>query len=283
MPVAFRASPLPSDFSGTPQDLLDAFVDRLSMETEEDLALYVAGSVMPTSDSGPWLKDNLTWWVWDVDNGQYIPQPLERASLRYIIQESEPDSDDYDVWIQTDSSGKAIAIKTYSSGAWHDIYEDKFTEIDEQIGTVTNTYPVSAETGGSQQVEVDAPDDSVMQIDTINFDPSGKFDTATFRYTAAVAGYYHIESECQVDNYTADGSVEISYLIFKNGFPTPVSSGTSVSGPPGQRWYPAVSGLLQLAANDYIDVRISVHDDDYAGGFVSASNGTFNVFKVQSI
>jgi len=76
LPVTFRASPLPSDFRGTPQAFMDAIVARLSLETQSQLNLFVAGNVAPTSDMGPWLKDNNTWYVWDAGSGAYVPQTI---------------------------------------------------------------------------------------------------------------------------------------------------------------------------------------------------------------
>jgi len=110
LPVFFRASPLPSNFRGTPQNFLDAIVARLSIATEEQLSLFVTGSTMPTSDEGPWLKDGLTWWVWDSTLGTYKPQVLDPLSLRYILSETPPDHTLYDLWIQLDRTGKAQAI-----------------------------------------------------------------------------------------------------------------------------------------------------------------------------
>ncbi len=76
LPVSFRASPLPSDFRGTPQQFMDALVARLSLLTQEELTLFVTGSVEPTSNQGPWLKDGTTWMVWSDDAGAYVPQTI---------------------------------------------------------------------------------------------------------------------------------------------------------------------------------------------------------------
>lgn len=66
-------SPLPVPFRGTPQALADAIVARLSLETEETLALFRNGGSEPSSDMGPWLKDGNKWYVWSADDGAYVP------------------------------------------------------------------------------------------------------------------------------------------------------------------------------------------------------------------
>jgi hypothetical protein len=77
LPVAFRVSPLPPDFRGTPQAFMEAIVERLSLDTLEQLALITIGPVAPTSDIGPWLKNGTTWYVWDAGTGAYVPQTFE--------------------------------------------------------------------------------------------------------------------------------------------------------------------------------------------------------------
>lgn len=282
LPVAFRASPLPSNFRGTPQDLLDAFVARLSMETEEDLALYVAGSVTPTSDSGPWLKDGLTWWVWDVDIGDYKPQPLDSLSLRYVIQEGEPSNVSYDIWIQTNSDGKAIAIKTYSDGAWRDVYETKFTEIDDAIEAAGNAYPVAVENTVSQLITIDG-EYHLIEFNSAYINPGSNWDNATYKYTVPADGYYFITAEVQVDNYSGDAAtLEFGMYATVNGFPTPCASGASVPTPSGQRWYPQISGMIEAHTGDLIDIRLECNDNSNTG-VVGVSNGSVAIHKVNSV
>lgn len=77
LPVSFRASPLPSDFKGTIQQFADALVARMSLETQESLALFGGGSVLPTSDEGPFFLDWNKLYVWDSGTGAYVPQTIE--------------------------------------------------------------------------------------------------------------------------------------------------------------------------------------------------------------
>jgi hypothetical protein len=77
LPVSFRASPLVSDFRGSPQQLQDAIVARLSLETQEALALFGGGSTLPTSDQGPFFLDWNKLYVWDSGTSSYVPQTIE--------------------------------------------------------------------------------------------------------------------------------------------------------------------------------------------------------------
>lgn len=76
LPVTFRSAPLPSTWRGTPRELQDAITARLTIETQTELALFVTGSVAPVTNVGPWLKDGVTWYVWDDGSGSYIPEIL---------------------------------------------------------------------------------------------------------------------------------------------------------------------------------------------------------------
>lgn len=65
---------LPENYCpGNPQELADAIASRLMITTESGSSSFVTGSVAPTSNQGPWLKDGLEWWVWDDSIGGYRP------------------------------------------------------------------------------------------------------------------------------------------------------------------------------------------------------------------
>lgn len=77
LPITITSSPLPADFTGTPQELMDAIVARLQFETQAALALFGTGTVLPTSDEGPFLLDGNKWYVWSAVAGAYVPQTIE--------------------------------------------------------------------------------------------------------------------------------------------------------------------------------------------------------------
>lgn len=126
IPLNFRAAPLPPNFKGTPEQLKEAIVSRLSAESSVDIQFFTSGPIVPTSDYGPWLKDDKTWYVWDTTTAAYIPQVIEFESLKYLPSATAPSQAKYTFWIELDGTGKAVDIKYYSGGAWKSIFEDKF-------------------------------------------------------------------------------------------------------------------------------------------------------------
>lgn len=74
-PVRFIVSmgALPEGFCGTPQELAQAIADRLIIQADPFSSSFATGSVAPTSNVGPWLKDCETWYTWDDATGGYVP------------------------------------------------------------------------------------------------------------------------------------------------------------------------------------------------------------------
>jgi hypothetical protein len=292
LPVSFRASPLPSNFRGTPQRFLDALIARISIESQDSLSFFVTGAVAPTSNVGPWLKNGTTWYVWDTGTGAYVPEVIEFQSLRYIASQAAPDQAKYTFWIELDGSGKAIAVKYYSGGAWKDVYEDKFgtystttqmnTAIANAITAGNNRLPVNAYMGGSQTVPIDTFPHK-LAYNTVLFDPGSNYDNAQYRYTAEFNGIYRVSAHVQVDNDTAVASdMELSFRLSRNGNSSQPTcyGGTSVASPPGSRWYPQFNGTIQLNAGDYLEI-VLIGVDGTNTGDVTCSNGNFQVELLQ--
>lgn len=290
LPVTFVAASLPSNWKGTPQEFLSAIADRLSLEAEDELSFFVVGSVAPTSDVGPWLKDDQTWWVWDEDTGAYIPEILDSLSLRYIVSVSEPDPADYTFWIKVTGYGVPQGVFTYAEGAWVDVYEFRFADystttemnaaIDAAVDAALLFYP-SVASATTQTIVVDGNFHKVS-FPTELADPESCYDTTLYRYTAPVDGVYEISANIQADNDggTASG-MEMTMNIYKNGAPSSIVGGAAVGSPPGARWYPDASGGLPLSAGDYVEVHLSANDGVLSGS-LDLSNGQFFVKLVQA-
>jgi hypothetical protein len=123
LPVTIDFGTLPANGQGyTPQE----FANRLGVNgrifTEQQFALFTTGVTAPTSDTGPWAANGNSWYYWDNDTGSYVPFIIPQESLRYFVGNTEPDPDIYEFWIQLDGSGSPLALKTYFSGAWVDVY-----------------------------------------------------------------------------------------------------------------------------------------------------------------
>lgn len=155
IPLTFRLAPLPMGFVGTPQQLASAIVARLSAVSANTISFFASGSVAPTSNVGPWLKNDQTWYVWSDTLATYIPQVIEPASLGYIFSQSAPDQNIYKVWYKLDGSNNPIGIFVYANGAWVDVYASQFanyytkTEIDSNVYTKSQTdSAIAAAVGG---------------------------------------------------------------------------------------------------------------------------------------
>lgn len=249
VPVTFRVAPLPSDFVGTPQDFAEAMVARMSIESPTAISFFVSGPTAPTSNVGPWLKNGITWYVWDTATASYIPQVVENASLKYVFQIAEPDHNAYIFWGKLDGSGKAQSIEYYFNGAWHDVYEDTFalytkttdmnTAIDTKIAAALVPYSTTTQMNtaitaaiaeipsgkGTFQVYMAVPQtqpvavsgviDVVPVFGGVAADPDSCFSSN--KYTCPANGYYFfnviIQSESDDANITDLGIIT---GIYKN-------------------------------------------------------------------
>lgn len=294
LPLNFRASPLPADFNGTAQEFLDALIERLSAESSNSISFFASGSVAPTSNVGPWLKNDQEWYVWDNGTAAYVPLVVNSESLKYIASQSAPDHTKYTFWIELDGSGKAQSVQYYSGGAWHDVYEDKFAQystttamnaaISAAVSAALGTkYPAKASDAAPQTIPIDGTPNQVLAA-TVDFDPDSCYNTGSSAYIVPATGYYQVFAELQVDNAGGDAStMEFALTVGINATPTNaqgVSTGLAIANPPGSRWYPQAGGIIQCTAGDAIRVYLTATTAGLAGN-VNVSNLTFSVYRIQ--
>lgn len=55
-------------------DLFAAFVNQLVITPNQDYSTFGQGNVLPSSNIGPFLKDGLSWYVFDNNLGAYRPE-----------------------------------------------------------------------------------------------------------------------------------------------------------------------------------------------------------------
>ena len=98
-------SPLPSNFIGTPQQLIEALADR--MEVSFDGNSFVIGDVAPASNQGPWLKNGTQWYVWEdsgVNGAGYYPLDVSASISEQIyigdVSGTTPDPTKYSLWLK---------------------------------------------------------------------------------------------------------------------------------------------------------------------------------------
>ena len=283
--LTFRASPLPTGFVGSPQDFLDAIVARLAADQPNSISFFATGSVAPSSDVGPWMNNGQTWYVWDTSTGSYVPEPLSDTQVRYIASSTAPSAAKYTLWIVLDGTGKATAIKYYSGGAWKDIYEDQFSALNTAFAAASLAYPAIVQPTSDQAILVDGNYYKGL-FNNVILDSNSCYDATNSKYVAPIAGIYEVVCNTQIDNVDADATgLEIGLVIYKNDYPftgQPKSGANAVS-PSGARWYPQVSGLIQMAANDSVSVWLEAGDSGSTNHVNLSNNSQFYVQLVQAI
>ena len=83
-------APLPGDFEGQPQDLAEAMVERMEIQSPIGTNFFVVGDVEPTSDQGPWLKGGDRWYVFSQTEGKYVPLNIEDSIQLFTIGSTLP-------------------------------------------------------------------------------------------------------------------------------------------------------------------------------------------------
>ena len=111
------AKPLPSNFVGTPQQLLEAITERLNIV--DDKATFVVSDTQPTTNVGPWFKNGKQLWVWDEALSTYKPLDLTEGLLPQVaIQTDSPDPSLYSYWYRILPGGQSGGLYYYLNGDW---------------------------------------------------------------------------------------------------------------------------------------------------------------------
>lgn len=294
LPLTVRVSRIPSTFKGDINDFAQALAARMKVESSSPASLFSTGTVLPTSDVGPfWKEDTREWYGWDTGTGTYIAQTIDPASRGYIAQVAPgPNQANYVFWIEIDGAGKAKSIRYYSGGAWKDVYEDKFAQYSTTAqmnsaisaavgGSSASAAPVEAFiNGGSQSVTAnETPVKLILSSELL--DPESRWDTTDSDYTAPSSGVYELSAWAQLDNDDAVASgVEALLSVYVNNVQYGAPEGVSIASPPGSRWYPRIAGkFISLSENDVVDVRLSV-GDGVGTGAVTVTHARVSIKKI---
>ena len=117
MQATITAAPLPTNFKGTPQQWLEAFLDRLEVTFEGNT--FVISDIQPIGNEGPWLKNGTQWWVWNESTSEYMPLDVSASVTNQIfigdIANGAPDSSVYQLWLQL--NGTQVNGLFYFAGA----------------------------------------------------------------------------------------------------------------------------------------------------------------------
>ncbi len=300
VPLTFRAAPLPEGYKADPETFKNDIVARLYAESTDSIAFFASGTVAPTSNVGPWLKNGTEWYVWDDGTGAYIPQTITQAALRFAVQFGAPDPTVYLFWIELDAGGVPQAVKTYNSGNWVDVYALQFasyltissfnttianysttTQMDSAIAASTfRPYPGQGTSIAPQSILADGVAVGVViDSDPINPTP-GPINIGSSRYIAPASGIYCVAVTSLFENDTAVAAdVEIFLSLYKNGADTGIGDIDGTPSPNGDRWSPAFTTLIQLAQYDYLQLFATV-SDGVGVGAVDLETYRFNAWRV---
>ena len=131
--LLIEASPLPPTFRGTPAQLVAEMVRRMKIVSPSGTNFIFIGDVEPTSNVGPWLKDGVSWYVFNADLKRYVPLDISASETRwYAIGASTPPTVEPPVWLRTTrdateadpSYGDAIEWLSWTGAAWDTILTD---------------------------------------------------------------------------------------------------------------------------------------------------------------
>lgn len=297
IPLTFRAAPFTEGYKADPEQFKNDLVARLYAESTEAISFFAAGSVAPSSNVGPWLKNNETWYVWDNGLAMYVPQVIDAASLGYIASLAAPDQTIYTFWIELNGAGKALAVKYYSGGAWKDVYEDKFltysttTQMNAAIAAAIAAIPPStfdayvgtATLNVAQSIPIDGAAHK-MTLDTAIINTAGGFNIVASRYIALADGAYHLDVSSQFDNSTGTASgMQVICGVYKNGLVATegIGSFNSTPSPNVSQWAVAFGGIIELLQNDYIEIWATINDGVNTGA-IDLTTWDFSVHRVSA-
>lgn len=101
--ITITAAPIPTDFLGTPQELLNAFLDRV--EITSDTVGFVTTGEQPASGPSVWLKNGKQIWVWDEDTSTYVPLDVSASvSDQIFVGTTAPDPAEFTIWLKVSTT-----------------------------------------------------------------------------------------------------------------------------------------------------------------------------------
>ncbi len=266
IPLTFRLAPLPTNFVGNPQQLATAIVARLTAVSANTLSFFASGSVAPTSNVGPWLKNNQTWYVWSDTLATYVPEVIEPASLGYTFSASAPDHNIFKFWFKLDGSGNPDGIQIYANGSWQDIYAIQFAnypttaQMNSAITTAVGNqskYPFSAIKFVTQSVASNSGGADLV-FPTSEYDPDSVYSGVTSKFTAPVNGIYNFKAGALVSLGTGTPTaISITLLLIVNGAST-VAFVSNNSGSDTSGRTIIVDRDIQLSAGSVVGVAINI-------------------------
>lgn len=123
LPVTAQIPSPPPDVNWTPAELIEFINENFALSSGTSLVLFVGGSTEPSTNVGPWLKDDRELWLWDETTGAYTPADIPAERLGYVVSAAEPDETTVDIWFVLGGTGQAEDIRLYFDGAWRSVFK----------------------------------------------------------------------------------------------------------------------------------------------------------------
>jgi hypothetical protein len=115
------AAQLPPDFRGNPQEFFEALVERMEIQSPQGTSFFVVGDSEPSSNVGPWLKGGTQWWVFDINQGQYVPLDISASLNLFVVGPNTPavppQPNDPTLWLRTFET-RAIGWYAFDGVTW---------------------------------------------------------------------------------------------------------------------------------------------------------------------
>jgi len=259
-PVDFNISlaPLPNNFSGTPQQLATAIVDRLTIAPTAPWSAFQNGGSIPSSDVGPVLLNGTEWRVFDVGLGAYTfatqngaglvnnTVPLSKlvggtsGSLLYYNGLSRP----AELLASTGTNGQTLTLVA-GLPAWQT-----------PPPLVTSNY-FEVTLGSEQPITTDG-NNNVVEFNSVRFQSNVVFDTAGFRVPMPAGSVWMFYVQLQVDD-TAATSTNVQFItnIQSVNNPGAVASTLTNDTALNARFGVSCMGTLVANGSDFAQVVVS--------------------------
>ena len=111
LPLSFTITSLVPGRRYTPQQIVDAVAAGLRAVTQQQLALFVAGSTEPPSDVGPWAKNGNQWQYYDYNIGRYTDFLISDTQRGFVVSQTQPTDTSVLMWLEIDGSGNPVSIQ----------------------------------------------------------------------------------------------------------------------------------------------------------------------------
>lgn len=174
-----------------------------------------------------------------------------------------------DVVTTTDMAGPTTKKSTWANII--SLFAANFSNGTVSTKALTNPYKFSVVLPSDQSLSSSTWTKVSLSVE--NFDTGNNFDSVTnFRFTAPIAGFYFIQAQVGLSaSGMTSSSIAAQGAIYKNGSLLINSSISPGNGSSTQVPRPLMGSLLQLAANDYIELYANIGE---AGRAVQGGTAT---------